>query len=201
MRRNAEEYDITNQPRSFLMCYLEHGLIATRVYQVTEYVEFFVQQYVKLRMLQFYCDFIDRNPELPLFQYCEMDTDSVYIVLANESVDDLVTLELQEHYIGHRTRWLLLECCTEYESANVRCLLAGHPLTISDPCCIARKSYDKRKPSLFKVEWCCDSFVGLCSKTSNVTTRSTRTISSACRPSGGPVPGRIKGSTSTICPC
>ena len=40
------------------------------------HIGFFVYQYAKLRMLQFYYDFIDRYVERPLFQYCEMDTDS-----------------------------------------------------------------------------------------------------------------------------
>ena len=42
------------------------------------------------RMLQFYYDFVDRYVERPLFQYCEMDTDSAYIALAGESIDGLV---------------------------------------------------------------------------------------------------------------
>ena len=29
----------------------------------------------------------------------------------------------------------------------------------------ARKAYDKRTPGLFKIEWCGDGFIGLCSKT------------------------------------
>ena len=34
-----------------------------------------------------------------------------------------------------------------------------------EPCCLARQTFDKRTPGLFKVEWCGDGFVGLCSKT------------------------------------
>ena len=44
-------------------------------------------------MLQFYYDFIDRYVDRSLFQYCEMDTDSAYIALAGESIDDLVRPE------------------------------------------------------------------------------------------------------------
>ena len=35
----------------------------------------------------------------------------------------------------------------------------------TEPCCLARKASDKRTPGLFKVEWCGDGFIGLCSKT------------------------------------
>ena len=39
------------------------------------HIGFFVYQYAKLRMLQFYYEFVDIYVERPLFQYCEMDTD------------------------------------------------------------------------------------------------------------------------------
>ena len=58
-------------------------------YTLPLHIGFFVYQYAKLRMLQFCYDFVDRYVERPLFQYCEMDTDSAYIALAGESIDDL----------------------------------------------------------------------------------------------------------------
>ena len=42
-------------------------------YTLPLHIGFFVYQYAKLRMLQFYYDFVDRYIERPLFQYCEMD--------------------------------------------------------------------------------------------------------------------------------
>ena len=137
----------------------------TVTYALPIHVGFFVLQYAKMRMLQFYYDFIDRYLERPLFQYCEMDTDSAYLALAGESVDDLVTPELREHYFRYRSQWLPSECCVDHESEYVRCRLAGHPWIGSASCCVARKAYDKRTPGLFKVEWSGDGFVGLCSKT------------------------------------
>ena len=70
----------------------------TVTYTLTVHVGFFVLQYAKMRMLQFYYDFINRYVERPLFQYCEMDTDSAYLALAGESVDTLVTPALRDHY-------------------------------------------------------------------------------------------------------
>ena len=78
----------------------------TVTYTLPVHVGFFVLQYAKMRMLQFYYDFINRYLERPLFQYCEMDTDSAYLALAAESVDALVTPELREHYFRHRSEWL-----------------------------------------------------------------------------------------------
>ena len=57
-------------------------------YTLPLHIGFFVYQYAKLRMLQFYYDFVDRYVERPLFQYCEMDTDSAYIALAGESIEN-----------------------------------------------------------------------------------------------------------------
>ena len=47
----------------------------------------------------------------------------------------------------------------------MRCRLANRPLAGDEACCKARKAYDKRTSSLFKVECSGDGFVGLCSKT------------------------------------
>ena len=65
----------------------------TVTYALPVHVGFFVLQYAKMRMLQFYYDFMNRYLEHPLFQCCDMDTDSAYLALAGESVDDLVTPE------------------------------------------------------------------------------------------------------------
>ena len=137
----------------------------TVAYTLPVHVGFFVLQYAKMRMLQFYYDFIDRYVERPLFQYCEMDTDSAYLALADESVDVLVTPTLRDHYFRHRSEWLPSECCDEHRNEYVRCRLADRPWVGDEECCKARRAFDKRTPGLFKVEWSGDGFVGLCSKT------------------------------------
>ena len=134
-------------------------------YDLPLHIGFFVYQYAKLRMLQFYYDFVARYVERPMFQYCEMDTDSAYIALAGDSIDDLVAPEHREHYFRHRSKWLPAECCDKHEDDYVQTRLAGLPWTATEACCVARKAYDKRTPGLFKIEWCGDGFIGLCSKT------------------------------------
>ena len=106
-----------------------------------------------------------RYVERPLYQYCEMDTDSAYIALAGDSIDHLVRADHREHYFRHRSKWLPAECCDDHEEEYVQTRLAGLPWTATEACCVARKAYDKRTPGLFKVEWHGDGFVGLCSKT------------------------------------
>ena len=73
----------------------------TVTYALPIHVGFFVLQYAKMRILQLYYDFINIYVERPLFQYCEMDTDSAYLALAGETVDALVIPELRDHYFRH----------------------------------------------------------------------------------------------------
>ena len=134
-------------------------------YTLPLHIGFFVYQYAKLRMLQFYYDFVDRYIERPLFQYCEMDTDSAYIALAGDTIDDLVTSEHREQYFRNRSQWLPAECCDDHEEEYVCARIAGRSWTATESCCLARKAFDKRTPGLFKVEWCGNGFIGLCSKT------------------------------------
>ena len=94
-----------------------------------------------------------------------MDTDSAYIALAGDSIDDLVAKQHREHYFRHRSEWLPAECCDDHEAEYVQTRLVGLPWTATEACCVARKAFDKRTPGLFKVEWRGDGFIGLCSKT------------------------------------
>ena len=70
-----------------------------------------------------------RYVERPLYQYCEMDTDSAYIALAGDTIDDLVAPEHREHYFRHRSEWLPAECCDEHEDDYVQTRLTGLPWT------------------------------------------------------------------------
>ena len=121
-------------------------------YTLPVHVGFFVLQYAKMRMLQFYYDFIIRYVERPLFEYCEMDTDSAYLALVGESVDDLVTPALREHYFRHRSEWLPSECCDDHRTDYVRCRLANRPWVGDEACCKARRAFDKRTPGRHRVD-------------------------------------------------
>ena len=86
-------------------------------------------------------------------------------LFGGESVDDIVTPELREHFFRHRSEWLPSEYCDEHQNEYVRCRLARRPWFGEEACCKAREAYDKMTPCVFKVEWSGDGFVGLCSKT------------------------------------
>ncbi len=101
-------------------------------------VGFFVYQYAKLRMLQFYFDCIDKYLDRSDFQYCEMDTDSAYIAISGDSIEKLVRPELKEKFNGEKSNWFPRTDTSEH------------------------RGYDKRTPGLFKVEWEGDGIVALC---------------------------------------
>ena len=56
-------------------------------------------------MLQFYFDFMDKYLDQSDFQYCEMDTDSDYIAIAEQSVERLVKSELREEFEADKANW------------------------------------------------------------------------------------------------
>ena len=92
-------------------------------------------------MLQFYYDFLDKFLDRSDFAYCEMDTDSAYIAISGESVEELVKPELREEFESEKSQWF--------------------PRTNTPEI----KAYDKRTPGLFKEEWSGEGIIGLCSKT------------------------------------
>ena len=58
-----------------------------------------------------------------------MDTDSAYIALAGESIDDIVAPQHREHYFRHISEWLPADCCDKHEDDYVQTRLAGLPWT------------------------------------------------------------------------
>jgi len=92
-------------------------------------------------MLQFYYDFLDKYLDRADFQMCEMDTDSAYIAIAGNSVENLVTPELRAEFERDVNNW--------FSSTDT----AEH------------KAYHKRKPGLIKVAVEGQGIAGFCSKT------------------------------------
>jgi hypothetical protein len=102
-------------------------------------VAFSVLDDAKLRMLQFYYDFIDKYIERSDYQYMYMDTDSAYMALS-DSFEKLIKPELRKEFELERNKWF--------------------PQTDTPE----NAAYDKRKPGLFKEEYNGDGMVALCSK-------------------------------------
>ena len=100
---------ITNKECHHDICYVDGNQIASEImdpnfYNLAEvektkkelsldlpvHISVFIFNYAKLQMLQFYYNFSDDCSD---FHYCEMDTDSAYLALAENSVEELVQPE------------------------------------------------------------------------------------------------------------
>ena len=104
-------------------------------------IGFFVYQYAKLRMLQFNFDFLLKFIDPSDFQLCEMDTDSAYMAISAQRLEDIIKPHLRDQFQREKSSWFPRD---------------------DTP---AHRAFDKRTPSLFKVEWEGDGIVALCSKT------------------------------------
>ena len=121
-------------------------------------IGYFILQYAKLHMLQFYYDCLDKFIDRADFQYCEMDTDSAYLAL---SAPRLIYV-IKPYMLPTYTNGLEWYCRDEIIEADAD--LHWFP----GICCTKHAKFDKRTPGLFKLEYeGNDTFImiGLCSKT------------------------------------
>jgi hypothetical protein len=84
---------------------------------------YFILQYAKLRMLQFYYDYLDVYVDRVDFAYCEMDTDPAYMALSGPTFVSVVKHEMKDSYQRALTgccrydvdpQWLPRTCCTKH---------------------------------------------------------------------------------------
>ena len=112
-----------------------------------------ILQLAKLWMLQFRYDCLEEYCDVKDFEYLEMDTDSAYLSLASNQLEDMVkpNKKQQLHYekMGQ---------CRDFEYTSEDGFFPRE-------CCKKHKAYDKRTPGLFKVEAEGKAMIALCSKT------------------------------------
>ena len=82
-----------------------------------------VHQLAKLRMLEFYYDFLDKYFSRQDFELCYMDTDSFYLAMSGDSLDEIVRSGMKQEY--------------EADKKN----------------CFATDKFSDRAPGLFKPEF------------------------------------------------
>ena len=93
-----------------------------------------VYQIAKLAMLEFYYDFLDHYVDRSDFELMQMDTDSLYLALSAEKLEDVIKPSLREEFEEFKLAWLVC------------------------------KPEDKRTPGLFKLEKQGKRMIALCSK-------------------------------------
>ena len=117
-------------------------------------VGFFILQYAKLTMLQlkynFFSPFCDKNK----YELIEMDTDSLYMALSEEKIDEIIRPEMRSVWY-----WMRQSDCNDNFAAN------SSSNFFPRECCKKHAAFDKRTPGLFKEEFRCSEMIALCSKT------------------------------------
>ena len=117
-------------------------------------VGFFILQYAKLRMLEFYYNFFKKFCDTEKYEELEMDTDSLYLALSEENLEDILLPEKRNEWEAIRSR-----VCTDSFTANA----TGN--FFSRTCFTAHKKHDNREPGLFEEEFRCTKMLCLCSET------------------------------------
>ena len=102
-----------------------------------------VYQLAKLRMLEFYYDFLDKFCDKRDFELIQMDTDSFYMALSANDFDEIIKPEMKELYFGDGA-----QLGSEAEKKNW----------------LVTDEYSKRVPGLFKAEFQGKRMIALTSK-------------------------------------
>ena len=102
-----------------------------------------VYQLAKLRMLEFYYDFLDKFCDRRDFELIQMDTDSFYMALSANDFDEIIKPEMKELYFGDGA-----QLGSEAEKKNW----------------LVTDEYSKRVPGLFKAEFQGKRMIALTSK-------------------------------------
>ena len=77
-------------------------------------IGFWVCLLAKMRMLEFYYDFLVKFFEKSKFKLSQMDTDSLYFAVGSESVEEILKTEMHSLYYRERHLWHLSEHCNSY---------------------------------------------------------------------------------------
>ena len=115
-------------------------------------IGFAILQYAKLKMLEWYYDFLDVFVDRSDFEYIEMDTDSAYFAITAPTLEQVIKPEKKAEF-----NMRVYGSCHEQVQPN--------PYWFPRECCDKHKAYDKRMPGLFKLEKEGVVMVALCSKT------------------------------------
>ena len=115
---------------------------------------FFILQNAKLRMMELYYNFFTKFCDVNKFEELEMDTDSMYLALAEKELEDCIRPEM----ISEWQRLRSIDCVDNFTADAVTDFF---PRT----CCVKHKQHDKIEPGLFKEEFICTEMLCLRSKT------------------------------------
>ena len=105
-------------------------------------------------MLKLYCNLFTSFCDVNKFEELEMDTDSLYLALAEKKLEDCIRHEMRAE--GQKLR--SNDCAVSFTAGAVANFCRR-------TCCVKHKQHDKREPGIFEEEFRCTEMLCLCSKT------------------------------------
>jgi hypothetical protein len=66
-----------------------------------------VYGYAKLRVLEFAYDFLHKYLDPSDYEWIQTDTDSVYLALSKENLEDCIKPELKDEYESRKSEWFV----------------------------------------------------------------------------------------------
>ena len=117
-------------------------------------VGFFILQYAKLRMLELNYNIFHKYCDEIKFEELEMDTDSLYLALAEDNLDDCILPEKKAQWTLSRRNY----CRDDF-------IADADKIFFPRTCCAVHKKHDKRESGFFKEEFRRTEMLCLCSKT------------------------------------
>ena len=122
-------------------------------------VGYFVYQYAKLRMLEFYYDCLLHFFNKEDFELAEMDTDSLYFAISGSSIDNIVKEDKKEEFYSNFHKWFPSPTCDQHREEFINTKCKNEPwLFPLQKCCGERYRDDGRTPGLFKVSILCKMY-------------------------------------------
>ena len=106
-------------------------------------VRFFILQYAKLRMLELYCNFFKKFYDTDKYDELEMDTDSLYLALSEENLEDVIVPENELNGTSYVQKIALIT------------LLRMQPTFFFPELAVMSTRNMTREPGLFKEEFRC----------------------------------------------
>ena len=105
-------------------------------------------------MLELYYSFFKKVCDTDKYEELDMDTDSLYLTLSEEKLEDVVLPEKRAEWDQLRSK----DCTDNFTVNAIHSFFPG-------TCCNVRKEHDKRERGLFKEEFRCAELLCFWSKT------------------------------------
>ena len=102
----------------------------------------FILQYAKPRMLKLYYNFFTRFCDVTKFEELEMDTDLLYLALAEKELEDCIRPEMRAEWQRLRSK----DCVNSFTADAVANFFPRK-------CCVKHKQLDNTEPVLFREEF------------------------------------------------